>query len=386
MTHSVFLVAAERSGDDLGAGLIKELRNHSTSIQIEGIGGSAMRAQNVASDFDISPLSILGFTEAIKSYPVVIKKVREAVNLIMKSNPDAVILIDSWGFMLRVAWGLRKAGYKGQLIKYVAPQVWAMREGRAKVLANAVDHLLTIHSFDAPYFDKHGLPVHYVGNPVFDTDHMTGDKSNLYKLLKIQEPQRVVTLLFGSRPKEIDRLIEPISEAVSILKRAHPGLVFVSPVSSSVEGQLKQLALSYPSLSDVHFVEETHKLDCFAAANAAIACSGTVTTQLADAGVPTVVTYKLSATTFFFARMLYKKDYISIVNIAADEALMPEFIQGDCRGEVLANAIVPYLEHEDLRVNTSEKLRSQTQKMRGEGGRASARAAKAVLEILRPNG
>jgi len=151
VTRSIFIVAAERSGDDLGAGLISDLQKQDPEIEIFGIGGPGMAAQGVSSDYDISQLSILGFTEAIKSYRTVVKKVREAVDLIMKTRSQAVILIDSWGFMLRVAWGLRKAGYNGQIIKYVAPQVWAMREGRSKVLAEAVDHLLTIHSFDAPY-------------------------------------------------------------------------------------------------------------------------------------------------------------------------------------------------------------------------------------------
>ena len=187
MGKSLFITAAERSGDDLGAGLIISLKKLDPNIEFYGIGGPAMQDAGVHSDFDISPLAILGFTEALRAYPVVLKKVREAVAQIMSKKTDAVVLIDSWGFMLRVAKGLRKAGYKGEIIKYVAPQVWAMREGRAKVLAAAVDHLLTIHSFDAPYFERHGLPVHYVGNPVFDTDYSTGDGQGFRKQLGIDE-------------------------------------------------------------------------------------------------------------------------------------------------------------------------------------------------------
>ncbi len=382
MTRSVFIVAAERSGDDLGAGLVSDLRKMEPDLKVFGIGGPAMAAQGVSSDYDISPLSILGFTEAIKSYPVVVKKVREAVDLIMKNPTQAVVLIDSWGFMLRVAWGLRKAGYAGQIIKYVAPQVWAMREGRSKVLAEAVDHLLTIHSFDAPYFEKHGLPVHYVGNPVFDMDYTTGDGPKLRGELKIGPNEPVLALLLGSRPAEIARLTGPMADAVERLKKTVPGLSIISPVSDAVATQVYAAAAEHNALSDVILLPEGRKLDCFAAADAALACSGTVTTQLADAGVPTIVTYKLSGLTFAIARLLYKKDYVSIVNIAADQALMPEYLQKESRGDVLADAVSPYLTDKTLRKSTSKALRAQTAKMRGLGGRASQRAAEAVMRII----
>ena len=382
MTKSVFIVAAERSGDDLGAGLISELKQCAPELEISGIGGPAMAAAGVSSDYDISPLSILGFTEAIKSYLAVVKKVREAVDLIMKTPSQAVVLIDSWGFMLRVAWGLRKAGYEGEIIKYVAPQVWAMREGRSKVLAKAVDHLLTIHSFDAPYFERHGLPVHYVGNPVFDTDYASGNGSALRDKYNIAANAPVLALLLGSRPSEITRLAEPMAETLSRLKKSIPDLVVVSPVSGSVLDLVNTARSQHAGFKDVIFIGETEKLDCFAAAGAALACSGTVTTQLADAGVPTVVTYKLSGLTFAVAKRLFRPDYISIVNIAADEALMPEFVQRDCNAQTLADAVKPYLTNPEVREQASKALKAQTAIMRGAGGRASRRAAEAVLDIL----
>ncbi len=382
MNQSVFIVAAERSGDDLGAGLIKQLRQLEPDVDIKGIGGSAMAKAGVSSDYDISPLAILGFTEAIRSYPMIRRKVSEAVEIILMARPNAVVLIDSWGFMLRVAWALRQAGYQGTLIKYVAPQVWAMREGRSKVLARAVDHLLTIHSFDAPYFERHGLPVHYVGNPVFDTDYRSGDREGLKEGLGIKPDQPILALLMGSRRAEIERLSEPLSQAVEILRQRYPHLAIVSPVSESVIDLVNAAKDEHMGLKQVHFVPEHRKLDVFAAANVALACSGTVTTQLACAGVPTVVTYKVSAVTFLIGRMLYQKPYVSIVNIAADKALMPECLQGEATPESLAREISVFLDDRDLRTRASEQLLVQTNKMRGEGGLASERAARAILSIL----
>ena len=219
MTQSVFIVAAERSGDDLGAALTLQLREQRSGLEISGIGGSAMAELGVCSDIDISPLSILGFTEAIKAYQIIMDRVRRAVVIIMEKPHDAVVLIDSWGFMLRVARGLRKAGFKGKIIKYVAPQVFAMRAGRAKVLANAVDHLMTIHSFDAPYFEKHGLPVTHVGNPMFDTDYTSGNAAALRKRLQISPDAPIIAVLFGSRLSEVQRLAKPFADAIERIRK-----------------------------------------------------------------------------------------------------------------------------------------------------------------------
>ena len=378
MVGSIFIVAVERSGDDLGAGLINSIEALAPNTIMHGIGGHAMARAGVSSQYGISELSILGFVEALKSYPVVKRKVNEAVSLILSKNPAAVVLIDSWGFMLRVAWGLRKAGYKGKLIKYVAPQVWAMREGRAKVLAKAVDHLLTIHNFDAPYFERHGLPVTYVGNPVFDVDYLSGDA----QALNIPSASKVMALMFGSRPAEIERLIGPFAETVEIVRQTYNDITIVSPISDSLTEEVKRILETDSRLSEVMFVSETQKLSVFARADVALACSGTVTTQLACAGVPTVVGYRLSPVTFHIAKKLFKPDYISIVNIAANSRLMPEYVQQDCNGKVLASAVMEYIDNPSLRADTSKALIKQTNLMRGDDNKANVRAAKAVLNII----
>lgn len=387
---SIFIVAAEKSGDELGAKLVMALKkSNSDGIKLGAVGGSALAAQGLVSDIDISPLSILGFTEGLKAYPVILDRVRQVSDLIMEVKPDAVILIDSWGFMIRVAKSLKKRGFEGQIIKYVAPQVWAMREGRSRILAENVDHLLTIHDFDAEYFTRHGLPTYYVGNPVFDQSYDTGNAEGLRKDYDIKAAQPVLALLFGSRLSEIQKLARPFADAVARLKAEIPDLVIVSPVSDTIATDVHAAASEHPALQDVILLGENRKLDCFAAADAAIACSGTVTTQLASAGVPTVVGYKLNTLTYLVAKRLFKPDYISMVNIAADQTLMPEFMQGDCEGINLAEAAMVYLLDEKARDDASTALKSAVAKMKSgndeETANASSsdRTAAAVLEILK---
>lgn len=385
----IFIVAAEKSGDELGAKLAVALKNASKDgINLSAIGGSALAAQGLPSAIDISPLSILGFTEGLKAYPIILDRVRQAADFIMDANPDAVVLIDSWGFMIRVAKTLKKWGFQGEIIKYVAPQVWAMREGRSRILAEQVDHLLTIHDFDATFFERHGLPTYYVGNPVFDQSYDTGDGDALRADYKIAKPQPVLALLFGSRLSEIQKLARPFADAVALLKAKIPDLVIVSPVSDTIATDVHAAASQHPALQDVILLGENRKLDCFAAADAAIACSGTVTTQLAIAGVPTVVGYKLNTLTYLVAKRLFKPRFISMVNIATDAALMPEFIQGDCEGENLAAAAGVYLQDQQACEQASVALKNAVAKMKsgndGEVSTASSseRAAAAVLEIV----
>jgi len=377
----IFVVAVENSADHLGAGLIKALRDKHPNLRFSAIGGRAIEACDVPSLIDIDGLSILGFAEALKAYPLVLRRVKETVQAILKSKADMAVLIDSWGFMIRVAQRLKRAGYKGQIVKYVAPQVWAMREGRAKTLAKSVHHLLTIHSFDAPYFIKHGLAVTHIGNPMFDTDFTSGDSKALRRHLGLVDKQNICAVLLGSRQSELSQLRGPITDAVAILKNAYPNLVFVSPVSETLR---EKIMMNEPDkdMQNMTLLDESWKFDVFAAANVAIACSGTVTTQLASVGIPTIVAYKLKPLTWWAAKRLYKPDYISLINISAGQALMPEVLQDDVTGENIAKNVAAYLDDQDLAMSQSKALIAQAQIMRGESGSASESAAAKIMELL----
>jgi len=376
----IFILAVENSADHLGAQLAQHIRAQDKTVKLMGIGGAAMRAQGVPSQMDITGLAILGFTEGLRSYPHILRRVKEAATRIMHSGADATILIDSWGFMIRVAQRLKTLGYQGQIIKYLAPQVWAMRAGRAKILAAHVDHLLTIHSFDAPYFTAHDLPVHYVGNPIFDMDYRSGEPENLRDEYNLGD-RDIVGVFFGSRPSEITRLATPFADAITQLRQSHPEVAFLSAVSNSVAKEVAAAAGADLRLQEVILLPEVRKLDVMACAYTALACSGTMTSQLAAAGVPSVVAYKLAPLTYMAAKHLYKPDYISIVNIAAGRALMPEFMQKDANGPQLAAAIAYYLDNPDKQKSASRALLEQTENMRGATS-ASAQAAQAVLSIL----
>ena len=188
MTKSVYIVAVESSADHVGAGLIKSIKKKSSAIKLLGVGGPFMETEGVISRIDTTGLAIVGFVEAIKSYPKIMISIKSTVNDILLTSPDVVVLIDSWGFMIRVAKKLKKSGYKGKIVKYIAPQVWAMRRKRSKVLSRYTDHLLSIHDFESHYFETNGLSVTYVGNPVFDVKNIFQKKDTACKNLGIRRP------------------------------------------------------------------------------------------------------------------------------------------------------------------------------------------------------
>ena len=374
----VMLVAAEASGDDRGAALAKALRARlGENVRFVGVGGTRMAAEGVESPFDISQLSILGLLEGLLAYPRVKARVADTVALAAREKPDVAVLIDSWGFTLRVARGLRKLDPNLPLIKYVAPQVWATRPGRAKTLAATVDHLLSIHVFDAPYFEAEGLPVTFVGNSALNLDLSQADGARLRADLGIAPNAPVLLVLPGSRPGEISRILPPFAEAVGILKAERPDLQVVIPAAPTVAEAVRAQASSW-----AHVVEgDNAKLDAMKAATVALACSGTVTTELAMAGVPMVVGYRLGALTHAILKRLIRTPYITLFNIAAQALVAPELVQDECNGPALAREVAKRLDDPALRRAQAEAQWAALSKMGRGGPDPSEVAADAVLKV-----
>lgn len=378
----VLLVAAEASGDALGAGLARALRARLPGVRFVGVGGAGMAAEGVESPFDIAQLSIVGVFEGVMAYPRVLRLADETARLAAREKPDVAVLIDSWGFTLRVATRLRRALPGMPIIKYVGPQIWATRPGRARTLAKVADRLLTIHAFDAPLFEAAGLATTFVGNPVLARDFSSADPAALRRTISAREDDPILLVLPGSRPGEIRRVMPAFEEAVHILKSKRPTLHVVIPAADTVAAMVKAQAAGWPHR--VHVVEgEAARLSAMKAATVALACSGSVTTELALAGCPMVVAYRLGPITYLVAKMLIRTEWITLLNIAANRMVVPEMIQGECNGPALAREIALRLDSADLRARQVADQEAALDIMGREAGDPSARAADAVVEVLR---
>ena len=381
------LVAAEASGDALGADLARALKRQlgADHLRLVGVGGVRMAAEGVESPFDIAELSVLGIVEGLAAYPRVVRRADQTADLAVREQPDAAVLIDSWGFTLRVAQRLKRRLPAMPVVKYVAPQVWASRPGRAKTLAGTVDHLLAIHSFDAPYFEPHGLPVTFVGNPVLARDFAAADGARLRQSLGYGPDDPILLVLPGSRGGEIKRVLPSFESAMLALVAQRPELKVVVAAAETVADAVKQRAAAWPA--SIAVIEgEAARLDAMKAATVALACSGTVTTELALAGCPMVVGYRMGAVTYALIRPLITAPYASLINIAAGAEIAPEFIQSDCAAPALAAALAQRLDDADLRRRQIAEQDAALEQMGRGCADPSETAAAAVIDMLRRAG
>lgn len=379
----IMLVAAEASGDALGASLAKALRLRlGDGVTFVGVGGVKMAEEGVDSPFDIAQLSILGILEGLKAYPTVLARLKDTVALAAREKPDVAVLIDSWGFNIRLAHALRKLDPGLPLVKYVAPQVWAYRPGRARSLAKSVDLLLAIQPMDKPYFDKAGLENVFVGNSALAKRFDHADGARLRAAVGASASDPILLVLPGSRPSEIERVMPAFEDAVRRLKADRPELVIIVPAAYTVVEAVKARIAGWPFRAHV-IEDEQRKDDAFVAGDVALACSGTVTTELALAGCPMVVGYKTSAVTYAIAKRLMRPRWITLLNIAAEKAVAPELIQDACEGEGLAREVARLLDDPKRRASQAVEQFAALDRMGRGMPDPSEAAADALVTFMR---
>ena len=376
----IMLVAAEASGDALGAGLAQALRSRRPDAEFVGVGGPKMAVEGVHSPFDIAELSILGWLEGLRAYGRVKARVADTVALAVREKPDAVVLIDSWGFTIRVAKALREVLPGVPLIKYVGPQVWASRPGRAKTLAGAVDHLLALYAFDAPWFEREGLPTTVVGSQALHVDMSDADPAAFRAARHIAADAPLLLVMPGSRPSEI-RLMTPVYEAaIRQLKAERPELEVVVAVAGTVAEDVTARVAAWPFRS--HLVSEADKYAAMKAATVALATSGTVSTELALAGAPMVIGYRFAPLSYAIMKPFFTGKYATLFNHAADEEIACELIQTDATPEKVVAEVGRLLDDAGARKALSARQTAALDLM-GRGGKdPSSLAAEAVLSVI----
>jgi lipid-A-disaccharide synthase len=340
----VMLVAVEASADTLGAGLAQALKARlGDGVEFVGVGGVKMAAEGIVSPYDIGDLSLVGLFEIVGAVPLALRLLEQTVKLAETEKPDIAVLIDSWEFTWRVGRRMRLRTPDVALIKYVAPQVWATRPGRARVVAHIFDRLMTLFDFETRYFEAEGVRTTSVGNPALRRHLIDVDPARLRSAIGAAPDDPILLVLPGSRPGEIKRVLPAFEDAALRLADAHPKLHIVVPAADTVAEQVKAKVAGWRRRA--HVIEgERDKLDAMRAATVALACSGTVTTELAVAGCPMVVGYRGHPATAIVARAIIRTRFFTLFNIAADEAIAPEFLQEHCNGPELAAAVSALLD------------------------------------------
>ena len=378
----LMVVAGEPSGDALGAQLMAGLKEMRPSVQFTGVGGPLMEAQGLKSLYSLADTSVMGLKEVVPKIPRILQRVREAAAFAIATKPDLVILIDSPDFTHRIARRLKRLAPKLTVVKYVAPQVWASRPWRAKKLAEFVDHLLALLPFEPEFFERYGLPTYFVGHPVIERmPQLAANAGDAFRArYNIPPDAPLLAVLPGSRSNEIRFIMPQFLETARRINAQLPALHIVVPTVAHVRARVEE---GLKSLEVPHVVveSETDKFAALRAATAALAASGTVTTEVALAGTPQVVGYRLGWLTASIALRLFLLPYFTLLNIIAKEMIIPEFLQEECEPGHLMKALMPLMTSAEARAAQISKTRDALKSL-GAGAEApSRRAARAVLEI-----
>jgi lipid-A-disaccharide synthase len=377
----VALVAGEHSGDQLGAKLMRALREaRAGEVAFLGVGGEAMEAEGLESLFPISDIAVMGILPVLARLPKLLARIRKTAETVVDGRPDTLVIIDSPDFTHRVARRVRAALPNLPIVDYVSPSVWAWRPGRARAMRAYVDCVLALLPFEPEAYRRlNGPRCVYVGHPLIE--RLETLRPNADEVRRRASPQPLIVVLPGSRRSEVSRLMADFGGALAVLRQSVGPFTAVLPTLPHVEGDVRALAARWPEPPKIVFGEDA-KYDAFRAARAGLAASGTVTLELALAGVPMVGAYKVSLVEEQL-KYLIKVPSILLPNLILGERAIPEFLQRDCTPAALGAALVDIVRDGTARGAQLDALSRLDRLMAlPDGGAPSAHAARTVLETI----
>lgn len=375
----IFLVAGEESGDRLGGALMRALKEQTQGrVRISGVGGRDMVAEGLDSLFDLGTPSIVGFSSVLSSLEMTLQRIRVTSEAAVAANPDVLVIIDSPEFTQRVARRVRKLAPSIPIVDYVCPQVWAWRSGRAKTMRAYIDHVLAVLPFEPEALKRlGGPPCTYVGHSLSERVGELRPAGNDTGARLADPP--LLLVMPGSRTAEIRRLAGTFGEAVALAERRVGTMEIVVPAVAGLAASVRDAVAKWPVAARV-VVDPAVKLAAFRRARAALTKSGTSTLELAVAGIPMVGAYKVSAIEAMVGHLLIKVKTAILTNHVLGEAVVPEFIQGDCTAENLSDALVPLLSDTPQRRRQVEAYKRLDAIMEVGTASPSSRAASIVLD------
>ncbi len=369
----LFLIAGEPSGDRLGAALMAGLKSLSTDMMFQGVGGPLMQAEGLASLFPMEELTVMGIAEILPKFLPLKRRIRQAADAALASGAEALVTIDSPDFGLRVAALVKAAKPAMRTIHYVAPSVWAWRPGRAAKMARVIDHVLALLPFEPAYMTAAGMSCDFVGHPVVAEPLATRAEMALFS-----GEGPLLLALPGSRRGEVSRLAPVFGEVVARLRSRHPDLRVALPTVGGMAGLIKELTAGWAVQPQI-IEDMPAKRGAFAAADVALAASGTVSLELAASGCPMVIAYDMHPLTLWLMRRAALIDTVTLVNLVSETRVVPEFIGPDCLAAKIAPALEALLEDPGAQATAM----ALTMERLGKGGEPPGiRAARSVLRTL----
>ena len=392
MILKILIIAAEPSGDKLGANLIDGLKTEFEGrgeIVFQGIGGPLMKSKGVVTFFNFSELSVMGLSEVVLKLPKIFDIINRMVKYALIWKPDLIITIDSPDFSLRISKKIKRKWPKAKTVHYVAPSVWAWRGYRAKKMGKFTDHVLAVLPFEPPYMEAAAISCDFVGHPIVSEIMPSNQEIRLFRSsLGIEREAPIVSVLPGSRQSEIMRMMPIYLNSLSIVTKKYPNLIFIiaSPpnVSELVKKFLKTTDIPIIQLcekGDPLMFEEKKRM-LFSTSLAALATSGTVTLEIARMGAPLVVAYRASLITEILLKNLVKLKSATLINIITNQKVIPELLFSRCNHKSISSALISLLT-DDNQVKNQRILTNQAMEALGASDLdPKIRAARSVLRFF----
>jgi lipid-A-disaccharide synthase len=375
----IYLVAGEASGDALGARLVAALRARDPALRFAGIGGERLAEQGVASLFPMRELALMGLIEVLPNIRRLARRLDETVADVAAKRPAVLVTIDSPGFTLRLAARVKPMGIP--VIHYVAPQIWAWRPGRVEKIKAQVDRVLCLLPFETVLFDHAGIAADFVGHPVLESGADTGDSARFRASHGLAPRDRVLLVMPGSRRFASIRRLPVFGETLALLARRVPTLRPIVAVSPIVAEAVRRAVQDWPG-APILVQDIADKHDAFAAAEAGLIKSGTSSLEMAVAGVPHIIAYRLNPITAWIAERLVRVPFASLVNLLAERQVAPEFLQRFAVPERMAEALETLLTDPTAAATQRAGFAEVLGKLHPPGLRPSEAAAGVVLEAI----
>jgi len=344
----IFILTGEASGDKLASKVISHLKKTRSDIEFLSVGGEYLKALNVKSIYNLNEVTYLGFTSVLLNFFKIKKKINETVNKIIKFNPKILFSVDSPDFTLRVAKAVKKINPNIKTIHLVAPQVWVWREQRVKKLKNFLDHILLLFPFEKKYFDKESINSTFIGHPLLEDDN----KSKIDVSQIIKENKKIFSIFPGSRVSEINVLTPILFNFVKMMNKKYKDLFFVFHSTKDHVKKIQNLLLKEGFKNCGAISDEKVKSHILKASIFAVAKSGTVSLEICNAKVPSIIIYKMNLINFLIVKMLIKVNFANIINIAAKKEIIPELLQSKCNSKNIYNTV-------DKLLNNKNELEKQ---------------------------
>jgi lipid-A-disaccharide synthase len=374
----IFILTGEPSGDKLASKVISKLQKNDPNIEYSCVGGTHLNSLGIKSIFDLKKITYIGFTSVLLNIFKIKRRINNTVAEIIKFNPDILFSVDSPDFTLRVAEKVKKLNNKIKTVHYVAPQVWVWREGRVKKFKNFLDHILLLFDFEKKYFDKENVPNTFVGHPLLEQE--TKNKIDLSNI--ISNDKKIISLFCGSRSSEVNLLLPILIDFINIMNEKFENFIFIFHATDENKSLINK-KIKNVNLQNVEVIsDENIKKQVLVKSIFAVSKSGTVSLEICNAKVASIVIYKMNLLNYLIVKMLVKIKFANIINIINNKEIIPELIQNECNAREIFNSVVYFLKNPDLmkkQINDCEKTLTQIRSKTSSSDEASSILTKFLI-------